>query len=246
MVNKIMKTKIKLIILGHLRHSIDLQSLQKTKSNYFTIESLDRINNLPTPVNDTGYLNIVYSKDEIANILNDISFDGICIGIINYGFDDNFYMHRVGNNKMCISIEGIDKLLLENEISLENFILKCIYEAIVFYKVFGSLTDDRVYSFVHRDTRGCLFDLNGDKFDVLYNTEKPTICEECATLFNRYDLPIDFLKIIKKELLTIRKPRIKSIELFIRKYPLLSVLITFLSSTIINIFSNWLWEYFKK
>ena len=38
---------------------------------------------------------------------------------------------------------------------------------------------------------------------------------------------------------------IKKIENFILKYPLFSVLVTFFFSTLINLFSNWLWEMIK-
>ena len=240
-----MKISIKIVLMGHLRHHLNLKSLQSVKSKYFKIETVEHIDNLPEPKNNDGYLSIVYAKDEISNFLKKTECSGICVGIMNYRFEDNFYMHRVGNNKMCISIAEIDHLLLENEISIENFIIKCIYEAVVFYKIFGNIVDDRVYGFVHRDTRGCLFDLNGDTNDILYNTEKPNICDECCGKINHYSLPSDFLKTIKKELKNIKKPKIKAIEIFIRKYPLFSVLITFVISVVINIISSYLWECIK-
>lgn len=237
---------IKLIIIGHSDRVVNFDLIKKYKSKFFKILDIERINNLPNPEKDDGYLDIVYTKAEIKKVMNDIQFDGLCIAIMNYGFDNNFYMHRVGNNKVCISIFELENILNEKKISIENFIIKNIYEIFIFYKIVKNLTDnDEVYEFIHNDTRGCLFDLNGDKRDIIYNTEKPIICDECKGKISKKSIPTNFLEDIQKELLKIDKPSIKKIENFISKYPLFSVLVTFLFSTFINLFSNWLWEIIK-
>jgi hypothetical protein len=165
---------------------------------------------------------------------------------MNYRFDDNFYMHRMGINKVCISVFGLENILSEKTISIENFIIKNIYEVFIFYKILKNLTNnDEVYKFVHNDTRGCLFDMNGDKRDIIHNTEKPIICDECKGKISKKSIPKNFLEDIQKELTKIDKPLIKKIENFISKYPLFSVLVTFVFSTVVNLFSNWLWEIIK-
>lgn len=226
------------LIIGHSDRVVNFDLIKKYKSKFFKILDIERINNLPNPEKDDGYLDIVYTKAEIKKVMNDIQFDGLCIAIMNYGFDDNFYMHRVGNNKVCISIFELENILNEKKISIENFIIKNIYEIFIFYKIVKNLTDnDEVYEFIHNDTRGCLFDLNGDKRDIIYNTEKPIICDECKGKISKKSIPTNFLEDIQKELLKIDKPSIKKIENFISKYPLFSVLVTFLFSTFINLFS---------
>lgn len=238
--------KIKLIIIGHSDRVVNFDLIKKYKSKFFNFSDIERINNLPNPEKDDGYLDIVYTKAEIQTVMNDIEFDGLCIAIMNYGFDDNFYMHRVGNNKVCISIFELESILSEKKISIENFIIKNVYEIFIFYKIVKNLTDNKeVYQFIHTDTRGCLFDLNGDKRDIVYNTEKPIICDECKGKISKKSIPKNFLEDIQGELLKIDKPFIKKIENFISKYPLFSVLVTFLFSTFINLFSNWLWEIIK-
>lgn len=238
--------KIKLIIIGHSDKVVNFDLIKKFKSKFFNFSDIERINNLPKPVKNDGYLDIVYTKAEIETVMNDIEFDGLCIAIMNYGFDDNFYMHRVGNKKVCISIFQLESILSEKKISIENFIIKNIYEIFIFYKIVKNLTDsEEVYQFVHTDTRGCLFDLNGDKRDIIYNTEKPIICDECRGKISKKSIPKNFLEDIQRELLKIDKPFIKKIENFISKYPLFSILATFSFSTFINLFSNWLWEIIK-
>lgn len=244
--NNINILKIKLIIIGHSDKIVNFDFIKKYKSNFFNFSNIERINNLPMQERIDGYLNITYTKLEIQKIMNDIEFDGLCIAIMNYGFDDNFYMHRVGKNKVCISIFELENILSKKKISIENFIIKNIYEVFIFYKILGNLTKNHeIYKVIHSDTRGCLFDLNGDKRDIVYNTEKPIICDECRGKINTKSIPKNFLEDIQKELLNIDKPLIKKIENFISKYPLFTVLVTFIFSTIINLFSNWLWEVIK-
>ncbi|GEM_PF-1043280 len=240
------KLPIKLIIIGHADRSIDFRYIQKYSSAHFSCDSIEHINDVLPAQNTNGYLNIVYSKNDIQTLLKDIASDGLCIAVMNYPFDDNFYMHRIQNNQLCISISGLEEILSSKNISIENFIIKNIYEAYLFYKMFNTLVDDGVYSFVHQDTRGCIFDLNGDKRDIIYNTEQPIICDECKAKINKKSLPHNFVKSVQNELHSIQKPWLKSTELFIKKYPLYSIFLTFIFSTIINLFSNKIWDILTK
>jgi hypothetical protein len=239
------KIQIKIILIGHLRHSLNLRKIKQFQSRFFEINEIEKISNLPAPKKDDGFLNIEYSREEIKSLLDSVNSAKLVIGIINYRFNDNFYMHRTGNNKLCISIADIDSLLLENNISLENFIMKNIFEVIVLKNTLGTITSDDIYNLAHQDTRGCLFDLNGDKYDVIFNTEKPIICDSCKAFINSKSLPQNFIKNIERELKKIKKPIICTIELFIKKYPLFSVLLALLTSIIINIMSNIIWELLK-
>jgi len=236
------KTSIKIIMIGHIEKIIDFDLIVKHSSEFFVIEELNRISDLPVPNKDDGYLDIVYSVEEIKKILSNINHDGLIIGVMNYKYDDNFYMHRLDENKVCISVTGLEEILKRKEISLENFILKNIYEIYIFYKILGSTLSNAVYDFVHNDTRGCLFDLNGDKNDIIYNTEKPIICHECQSKINKQAIPDNFINQLETELKKITKPKFKTIELFIKKYPLLSISATIIFSTIINILSNYIWK----
>ena len=235
-------TNIKLIIIGHANRVINFDLIKNHKSKFFKFSNIERINSLPEANKNDGYLDLVYSKEEITSIIKDIQFDGLCVAIMNYGFNDNFYMHRVGSNKICISVFGLENILNKKNISLENFIIKNIYMIYTSFVTLKNLDNAGIYDFVHSDTRGCLFDKNGNKEDIVFNTEKPIICDECKGKISRKSIPKEFLEDIQKELLKIDKPFITKIENFISKYPLFSVLVTFSFSTLINLFSNWIWE----
>ena len=234
------KTKIKIIRLGHIDKIINFEIINNISSELFTITENINIPNLPASNGNSHSLNIVYSIEEVHSILDNIQFDGLCIALMDYRFNDNFYMHRIDFNKVCISITGVEEILQRKNISLENFILKNIYEIISLYQHFSASLPEEIYEFVHSDTRGCLFDLNGDKLDIIYNTENPKICNDCRNKLNQKKMiNID---VLEKELLSIKKPLITFIELFIKENPLTSMAITFLVSIPINLLSSYIWS----
>lgn len=238
-------TNIKLIIIGHSDRIVDFNIILKHKSKFFKYIGIDSINNLPKSSKNDGYLDIVYSKDDIEKLLSDINFDGLCIAIMNYRFDDNFYLHRIGASKVCISIDGIENILSKKNISIENFIVKNTYEIFLFKILFNDLTDDKVYKFIHDDTRGCLFDLNGDKRDIIYNTEQPIICDECKGKISNYPIPENFIGDIQKELVKINKPLLEKIKIFINKNPKRSISLAVIIPVILNLISNWIYDLIK-
>ncbi len=239
------KVRIKLLFLGHPRHVINKNKLSSFSSKYFEVTSVESVENLPKANKNDGYLDVEYSVDEVSEIIPDTKNADITFAVMNYRYDDNFYLHRLNSSAVCLSIAGIDQLLLNNNISIENFILKNIYEVAVLFKILPSVCSNEAYQIVHDDTRGCLFDMNGDKFDVIYNTETPQICNSCKSFINSKSLPEGYISALEKELKKIKKPLISRVELFIKKYPLFSVGFTLISSFIINILASLFLEYSK-
>jgi len=238
------KTSIRIIKLGHIDKIIDFNFLESFNSELFEITEITKVTNLPPSQNNNGFLNIVYTVDEIQQMLSNTQSNSLCIAIMDYSFNDNFYMHKISQNIVCISTSDLDSILQKKNISLENFILKNIYEIFVLYTHFNQSLSDDIYNFVHTDTRGCLFDLNGDKLDIIHNTELPIICNSCKSTLNQKKI-ID-LALLEKELKKIKKPFITSIELFIKENPLTSMVITFLISIPINLLSNLIWSWLIK
>jgi len=167
------------------------------------------------------------------------------VAIMPYRFEDNFYIHRISNKCVIISLYGIADILKSNNISIEHFIIKQLYEICAMRHLTNDLLSDDVYKLVHSDTRGCLFDLNGERSDILYNTEQPIICEECKGKFKSKQTPTEIIKIFECELKKIKKPLALRVERWIKKYPLLSIIISALTAIIMNISASFLWEYIK-
>ena len=98
------------------------------------------------------------------------------------------------------------KDILEKEnIPFTNLILKSIYEISLAYKAnHNSIPNNyEIYNFVHNDTRNCLFDMDGNKTDIIYSCIKPTICEQCE--HNLSNINNKLLSKVKKEIKRLNK-----------------------------------------
>jgi hypothetical protein len=236
---------IELIILGCISHLIDFPRIQRWNSKLFKITNIRTVHCLPEPNHVTPFLNQQFMDTQLADILGNDN-DQLRIAIGNCELEDNFYIRRVRPRTAVISVRNPSIYLNEKSISIENFILKNVYEILDMYMETRDLTSERIYSTHHRDTRGCLFDINGDVGDVIYNTEKPLICSQCKSRLEGLNLPNKYVNQLERELKRIRKKKILRLELFIRKYPLVSILLTFLFGVAVNIFSNIVYDKLKK
>lgn len=102
----------------------------------------------------------------------------------------------------------------------------------------NDISSDDVYQFVHMDTRGCLFDMNGERSDILYNTEQPILCDECKGKFKSKQVELEIISQFEKELKRIKKPLLLRIERWIKHYPLFALLISALTAITLNIIAN--------
>lgn len=240
------KQKITLIILGHASNLFSVKRIRNWKSTLFEIVNIQTIVNLPESDVHDFYLDQKFAKDQLSKLVQCPIETDIAIGIIAYRFVDNFFIHRLGAKRVILSLYGINDLLSRESISTDNFILKHIYEVLALKLLFNDIDNDEVPSVVHRDTRGCLLDFNGDKQDVIFNTEQPKLCDTCKSEFKRRQIDANIVSDFERELKRINKPRVLRIELFIKRYPLFSVLISGLVAIILNVLASALWELIRQ
>ncbi len=241
-----MKINITLVKIGQVEYLAEYSRITKWKSKLFKIRNIQCISDAPeSDVNDE-FLDNKYTKEGLKEIVTCPNESDLAIAIIPYRFDDNFYMHRLSNNCVGLSLYGITDILRCEGISMENFILKQIYEICALNYLVEGLSTDDVYNYVHLDTRGCLFDMNGDRQDILRNTEKPIICDSCKNKFGKKQIDPKYISILEKEIKRLKKPFILRIENIIKKYPLVSLAITALTAISLNLISNLIYELISK
>ncbi|PKP20336.1 MAG: hypothetical protein CVU05_09375 [Bacteroidetes bacterium HGW-Bacteroidetes-21] len=241
-----MKNKITLIKLGHVGHLVNLEKIRKWKSDIFEVTEIHCVEHLPESNVNDGFLDQKFTIKELSKIISCPKNSDIAVAIMPYRFIDNFYMHRISNNCVVISLYGIPEILEIDNISTENFILKQIYEICAIKYLVKDISSSDVYEFVHRDTRGCIFDLNGDREDILYNTEKPIICESCKDTFKKKQINSTTISTLEKELKKIKKPLILRIERRIKKYPFAAIIISGLIAISLNLIASLIWDLTKE
>lgn len=237
-----MKYKVALIRLGHTQHLVDFQFIKKWKSKLFSITTIQCIEHLPDGDIADGYLDVKYSREKLQSLVSCPQDCDYAVAIMPYRFTDNFYMHRINANCVVISLYGIPDILKADNISIEHFIIKQLYEICAIKHLMSDISSDDVYNFVHLDTRGCLFDMNGERSDILYNTEQPIICEECKGKFKSRQVELEVISQFEKELKRIKKPAILLIERWIKRYPLFAMLLSALGAIFLNVIANLICE----
>lgn len=237
-----MKYKITLIKLGHVGRLVNLQKVKKWESKLFEITEIQCVDHLPESDIDDGYLDQKYTKEKLQSLISCPKDSDFAVAIMPYRFIDDFYMHRIGTNCVVISLYGISEILELEHISIENFVIRQLYEVCAIKCLISDISSDNVYELVHRDTRGCIFDMNGDRADILYNTEAPIICESCKDMFRRKQINSKMIVTLEKELKRIKKPLILRIERTIKRYPLVSIIVSGLIAILLNILANYIWD----
>lgn len=237
------KIKFAIVKFGATDHLCDYKTLKSWKSQLFEIQSVYSIDNPPTDDIVDGYWDLKYSRELMGEFITCPDDCDIAVAIMPYRFKDNFYMHRVSSNVAVISLYGIREILAEDDISIENFVLKQFYELTAIKHLMEDISDDAVYDLVHRDTRRCLFDMNGDRMDILYNTEQPCICDECKSKFKKKQVATNVIFLFEKELKKLRKPFVARLEKLIRSYPFISLICSLLSAVLVNILANYICQF---
>ena len=116
---KFMKHNVTLIRLGHVHHLVNFNILRKWKSELFSITGIESIENLPNSDIDDGFLDIKYRKQDLEKIISCPKNSDYAIAIMPYRFNDNFYMHRISNKCVVISLYGITDILKPEKIEFK-------------------------------------------------------------------------------------------------------------------------------
>ena len=236
------KLKIHLLILGGLKFEISINKIQNWKSKLFTIYSVQRLTSLPNTESNNGWY---YSDKQLERIIGDTSSYSVVIAIINAPLEDNYYGRRIGNNIYVLSLYETGHIVLKHDLGLEQFIIQNIYYVTaIFYKYKGEIpSSDTILT--HQDIRGCLFDFNADKEDLIFSLGRVSICDTCKSEFDSTFVPVNFVSLLKQELKRIKKPFYYQIRDFIKRRPIISLILAALLSIVTDIGSNYIYELIK-
>ena len=167
------------------------------------------------------------------------------LSIVNVPIEDNWYSRRLSSNRAVFTFHQIKEILNHSNVPLENVIYRFLYAYTLIYKRFSNriplMYEDT--DFTHDETRGCLFDMNGIKTDIVYSCDNPIICSDCTERMRRDNLSNEFISGVKKELKKIKKPLFYRVLEFIKKYPVWSLFISSLSAILLGAIGSILASY---
>lgn len=231
------KVKIRLCVLGHIPYLLKLKSVQKRKSELFEISYSDDVYSI---VNNSDGEYWEFTDTNIEQQLPKREDEDILIAITNVAIEDNYFARRFTDNRICLSYHEMADILTSSNIPLENLLLRVLYSVSFVYRKYGDKIPQmsELTNFTHDETRGCIFDMNGVKFDIIHSLNKPQLCTSCITSLvdsSPHRIKKNIVEAVQKELKNIKKEKYYQILDFVKKYPFCAFIISSLIALVIGV-----------
>lgn len=237
--------KLNIIRLGHIHQPINWKKIESFQSNIFKVDDVTEIPSLSLESNDPWYQ---YSDDvlreEIAGKLEE-NKSTINVLVTKVKLENNWYVRVLNKNTVVVSLYEVSDYLSAANILIENFIIKVMIKVSLIQQIYKELSTS-AYDLAHEETRGCLFDMNNFKYEVIHNTNKVSFCSQCSALLDTKNLPRGFKKDTEKDLGKLKKEFFYVLSDFVKTHPLLSVFLTGLFGIIVNTISSLLYDVIVK
>lgn len=228
--------KISLVSLGSLKCPVDTAYLAGWSSQLITINHAAVIDHLPNAEGSDW----VYTDQQLSTLIQaDVDAD-ITLGLINARLENNYYMRPLGNKVAVLSLFEMAEIIRLSGFTIEDFILRNIYVATVLYA--ANVDINNAISWIHDDVRGCLFDMNANKPDIVFSMHKPKLCDGCRSKIQSIQINSGFLPNLDKELSRIKKALYFRMSTWVKAHPLCALAITASSAVILNLIASVIFE----
>lgn len=233
------KLRISVAVIGHIPAEFDKRKIVSWKSELFSI--LGTIESYSFTKASDGP-NWEFSDKALEEIVPTRFSGDFLVALVNVPLEDNWYSRRLSNNRIIFTFYELKQILDFSNVPLENVVLRILYAYTLYYKRNGGRirVDGELINFTHDDTRGCLFDMNGVKTDIIYSCHEPIVCPGCAEGLKRDKVSAETIARAQKEIQRIRKPLYYRIAGFIKRHPIWSLVISAVSATAFGTIGSYL------
>jgi hypothetical protein len=225
--------KIKIAVLGHMPPEFEFRGLLKWNSDAFELDS-----NIETyDLNENGKgLDWEFDDEQLSGQIKRDSDSSFQVIFVSVKLEQNWYARRLADNRILFTFYELDQILRAYGLPLQNLALRLLYASTLIYKRYGNRIppSSEVTSFAHDETRGCLFDMNASKTDVIYSLHQPKLCDYCVSQLKQAHVSNELISLVQKELRRIRKPLLDRIVSFVRAHTVWSILISIASAIAIG------------
>lgn len=129
-----------------------------------------------------------------------------------------------------------------SDFAIEQYVLRNAYELAVLFIATGKLIPSEYTTWAHDEVRGCLFDLNANKPDIVFSLHRPNLCQACKTRVSSKQVPAALIPTLESELTRIQKTLYVRMAEWVRSHPIAAIFITAGSSVVLNFFSSVIFE----
>lgn len=231
------KIKIKVIILGHIPVQFSKKKLLSWKSDLFNIE--DNIDEYKLTC-DSDLPEWQYSDELILKQFPNKSQADFIIALTNVPLEYDWYTRRLSENKVIFTFHEIKDFLYYENIPVENVVLRVLYAYSLAYRSSNNKipTYETTPGFTHDETKGCLFDMNGIKTDIVESCNNPIICSDCGEKLSLKKIPVNVISTVRREIRKIRKTLYYRCSDFIKAHPIISFLASSIFVVILGIIGS--------
>ncbi len=232
------KVKIKIITIGHLPLSLNLKQISDWKSEVFEI--IGEVDNFDLRC-DSDIPGWEFSDELLRVQLPAHPGADFLLAIVNVPIQHNWYARRLQNNRVVFTFSEIREFLALENIPLENAILRVLYSYTLHYRRYGDkipVLGEEPTPLTHDETRGCLFDMNGIKPDLVQSCNNPIVCRECEERLRKERVSDQTIKTVQKEIRSIRKQLYYRALDFVKAKPVFALVISSVAALLIGVASS--------
>lgn len=235
------KARIKLVTIGYLPQDFHLEKIIQWNSKVFQLAG-----NVETYAlrRDSDSEDWQYSDSLICEIVSKIptkndSFD-FFVTLVNVPIENGWYTRLFDNNNVVITLHEIKGILNSSNIPIENVVLRLLYAYALLFRQFGNRIPrlEEGASCFHEETRGCLFDFTADKNDLPASCDSPQICDACQERLKTHSVSNNEIEHANKEIRRIKKDFYFSILGFVKKHPILSIIVSSIYALLLNFIAS--------
>lgn len=240
------KVKIQLVRVGHMPAGLNWKRITKWKSELFSIDYSDKYD--VRLDRNADIENYIYSDRRLRGIIVEPLSACFTLAVVGVPIQNEYFSRLLGQKRGVLTFFETKEFLVAENIPLENFILRALYTYTLIFLANNRVMPEREpRSFFHDETRGCLFDMNVIKSEIVESCSRPIICDECKGRLadgnfdgrSRYT-PIanDLINTIESEIRKIRKPLYYRVIDFAKIHPIMSLAISGLTAVFLGIVSS--------
>lgn len=222
--------EIDLILVGNIKNLINTSYLKRWKSNIFKINQIKEI----TLTSNNGFDEPNCTFEKIKELKTD---NRLTIAISNYYFPANLISLRLTERLISLSIYDFDKILKEEKIRIEKYILRFIYSFSIIYQTNNNKLPEKV-DLIHNNNEGCIFDYCKRHVDTLKFHERPKLSSHSRNKLNNKNKPEDYLKTIDKEIIRLKRSVFEKLELYFKQNPAMTTIISLILGFILGLITN--------
>lgn len=169
-----------------------------------------------------------YSDEVISSQLPQKGDEDFVVVLVGVPLKDNWFTRRISKNIVVLTFREISNYLRQKNIPIDNVVLRLLYAYALVYQRNSNLIPKvgETTNFTHDETRGCIFDMNGIKEDIVHSCDKPTICDECQENSIREKVSNTTIKTTLTELQGIRKLLFYRMADWVKLHPIISIILS--------------------